>query len=247
MKNDFDPRRMPRPSFSGLPAFERRVGQGEAELLSEAEQEALLTISRLISVPARASLFVEGDEARFLYNIVSGVVETYCLSPSGDKRATAFLFARDLAGLGENGLYAGSAECLTEVTAFQIPVAKLDVLLACNPRLDAGLVSKLCHEWRKAQRHALTLGKREAVPRVASFLLWMRTVDYARQENLAHGQDEVVLPMSRHDIADYLGLTIESVSRSLHALQAQGLIQRKGPRRILLHDTDGLRALADAA
>ncbi|MDR5776738.1 MULTISPECIES: cyclic nucleotide-binding domain-containing protein, partial [unclassified Caballeronia] len=87
-----------RPSIFAAPF--RRDGDGSAvELLSVAEQEALMEVSRLVSIRRNTVLYPEGGEARFVYNLVSGVAETYQLVPNGERRITAFLFPRDLVGL----------------------------------------------------------------------------------------------------------------------------------------------------
>ncbi|WP_438396300.1 Crp/Fnr family transcriptional regulator [Caballeronia sp. DA-9] len=228
-----------RPSIYAAPF--RKDGDGmEVELLSRSEQDALMEVSQLISVRRHTVLYPEGGEARFVYNVVSGVAQTYQLQANGDKRITAFLFPRDLIGLSENGAYVATAQSLTPVTAFRIPFDALQAILERDPGLDIGLLCKLCHELRRSQHHAITVARNDAPARLASFLLWIEHA-YAPPGRLA---GELILPMTRHDIADYVGLTVESVSRALHALEAQGVIRRKGPRFITLLDTTKLRKLA---
>lgn len=231
-----------RPSIFAAPF--QKGGDGHAiELLSVAEQEALIAISQLVSVRRHTLLYSEGSEARFVYNVVSGVAETYQLLPNGDKRITAFLFARDLLGLSVDGRYVATARALTPVIAYRIPVDALEAILERDPRLDIGLLCKLCHELRASQHHTITVSKHEAHARVASFLLWLERV-HVQPARVA---GELTLPMSRHDVADYIGLSVESVSRALHFLEGEGAVLRKGPRTIALLDAAKLRRLAGQA
>lgn len=241
MKDDVSPAGRYRPSIFAAPF--RKTGDGSAvELLSVAEQDALIDASRLVSVRRNTVLYPEGGTAEFVYNIVSGVAETYQLLANGQKRITAFLFPRDLMGLSLNGTYVATGQSLTALTAYRIPLDALEAILERDPRLDLSLLCKLCHELRRSQHHALTVGKNDAVARIAGFLLWIEHA-YALPERAA---GELALPMARHDVADYVGLSVESVSRALHALETQGVIRRKGPRLITLLDMAALRALAGA-
>lgn len=228
-----------RPSIFAAPF--RKNGDGAmVELLSVAEQDELIAISQLVTVRRHTVLYPEGGEARFVYNIVSGVAETYQLLANGDKRVTAFLFARDLLGLSENGLYVATAQALTPLTAFRIPTDALQAILERDPRLDIGLLCKLCHELRRSLHHTVTVSKTEASARLAGFLLW---IDHAY---LPPGRKsgEVALPMSRHDVADYVGLSVETVSRALLSLETEGAIRRQGHRLISIIDAVKLKALA---
>ncbi len=228
-----------RPSIFAAPF--QKVGDGHAvELLSVAEQEALIAISQLVSMRRHTLIYSEGSEARFVYNVVSGVAETSQLLPNGDRHITAFLFARDLLGLSVDGRYVATARTLTPIVAYRIPVDALEAILERDPRLDIGLLCKLCHELRASQHHAITVSKHEAHARVANFLLWLEGV-HVQPAGVA---GELTLPMSRHDVADYIGLSVESVSRALHVLEDKGAVLRKGPRTIELLDAAKLRKLA---
>ncbi len=228
-----------RPSIFAVP-FQKHGDGTAVELLSTSEQDSLIGISRLVTVRRHTVLYPEGGEARFAYNIVSGVAETYQLLPDGHKRITAFLFPRDLMGLSENGIYVATAQSITPVIAYKVPVDALATILERDPRLDIGLLCKLCHELRRSQHHAITVSKNDAPARLASFLLWIQHA-YADPGRI---EGEVTLPMARHDIADYVGLSVESVSRALHFLEMQGAIRRKGTRLIEVLDRAKLRKLA---
>jgi CRP-like cAMP-binding protein len=239
MKDDVSRTSAYRPSIYAAPF--RRYGDGLAvELLSVAEQQALMDVSRLVSVRRNIVLYPEGGEARFVYNVVSGVAETYQILSNGERRITAFLFPRDLIGLSENGTYVSTAQSVTPLIAYRIPVEALEAILERDPRLDIGLLCKLCHELRRSQHHAITVSKNDAAARLAAFLVWIDRA-YIPPTRIA---GELTLPMARHDIADYVGLSVESVSRALHFLETQGAIRRKGPRLIELLDAEKLERLA---
>lgn len=228
-----------RPSIYAAPF--QKGGDGTAiELLSVGEQDALITISQLVSVRRNALMYAEGGEARFVYNIVSGVAKTFQSQPNGDRHVTAFLFPRDLLGLSVGGHYVATAQALTPVIAYRIPVEGLTSILERDPRLDIGLLCKLCHELRASQRHTITVAKHEATARLASFLLWINHVHVSAEKS----KEESVLPMSRRDLADYLGLSVETVSRALNSLEADQAILRRGHRTIALLDDTKLRTIA---
>ncbi len=227
-----------RPSIFAVP-FERGEDGRAMELLSVSEQDALMAVSPLVSVQRNGALYSEGEDANFIYNLVEGVAETYRLHADGEKRITAFLFPRDLLGLSANGAYVASARAITTLSAFRIPVGQLRTILKGNPALDISLVCKLCHELRSAQYHSMTVSKRDASVRLASFLLWMDQATAGPAGDVA----ALALPMSRHDIADYLGLSVEAVSRAFNALESKGLIKREGTRAVSLLERKKLCAL----
>ncbi|CAN7713999.1 Crp/Fnr family transcriptional regulator [Caballeronia sp. dw_19] len=228
-----------RPSIYATP-FQRSGDGAAVELLSVSEQDELIGISRLINVRRHTVLYPEGGQALFVYNIVSGVAQTYQLQPNGDRRITSFLFPRDLMGLSENGTYVATAQSLTPVIAYKIPIDALGAILERDPRLDINLLCKLCHELRQSQHHTITVSKNDGPARLANFLLWIERAYVTPGQPVG----ELMLPMTRHDVADYVGLSVESVSRALHSLESQGAILRNGPRFITLLDISKLRRLA---
>lgn len=216
-----------RPSIFGIPFAE--AGDGSAvELLSEEDQDRLVVISSLVRFRRNTVIYADGSRSNFIYNIVGGVVETYGVLPTGDRRISAFFFPRDLLGLSENGRYTGTAQTVTAVTAYRIPLDGLTNLLRRDPELDFHFLCKLCHELREAQRHAIALALREIGAKLAKFLLLLDRHSLPTVEQPNH----VAIPMTRDDIADFVGLTVESVSRALHSLEKDGLIMRHGPRII---------------
>ncbi len=231
--------RIPPPSIFAKP-FARSTDPGSVQLLAEDEQTALASISRIVEMRRNTVIYPEGGRAQFVYNIVSGVAETYHLLPDGERRITSFLFASDLLGLSENGEYVGTAQALTPIVAYKMPCEAFERLVRRDPKLDVALLCKLCHELRQSERHVITNSQHDARARVAAFILWLWRSEVPALTN----EVTVTLPMLRHDIADYLGLSAESVSRVLLQLETAHLIQRKGPRALELLDIPGLRHMA---
>lgn len=228
-----------RPSIFAAP-FEND-GDGRAvELLSAAEQDTIMQVSELVEIPRSTVIYSEGEVSHFVYNIVNGVAETYRLETDGEKCVTAFLFPHDLIGLSADGFYVSTAKALTPLSVFRIPIRSLKAILERDPRLALGLLCKLCHELRHSQYHAITVSKHDASVRLARFLLWIQ------QANIDSIEDRtaIILPMSRQEIADYVGLSIEAVSRGLHFLESEGAVARDGPRLISIKDREKLRLLA---
>lgn len=229
----------PPPSIFAKP-FARSIDCGSVQLLAEDEQRALIEISRVVEFRRNTVIYPEGGRAYFVYNIITGVAETYYLMSSGERRVSAFLFPSDLLGLSESGEYVATAQALTPIVAYKIPVGELERLVKRDPKLDVALLCKLCHELRQSERHVLTAVEHDGKARVARFILWL----WRSEIPVLGNEQSVTLPMLRHDIADYLGLSTESVSRSLLQLETRGLIRRQGPRILLLLDIPGLQHAA---
>ncbi len=222
-------------------SFGSRNEFGAKQLLTADEQAELLSISSVAEFRRNTVIYPEGGKTSFIYNIISGVAETYHLLPGGERHVTTFLFPSDLLGLSESGRYIATAQALTSLLAYKIPFDPLERLIRRDPALDVVLLCKLCDELRQSERHAIIAAKHDARARLAGFILWLRQ---SRLPVLTN-EGSVTLPMLRHDIADYLGLTTESVSRALSQLEADGLIRRQGPRTLLLTDICGLQKAAD--
>ncbi len=231
--------KFPPPSIYAKP-FARSSDGSSVQLLTPDEQAALTDISRVAELRRNTVIYPEGGRAQFVYNIISGVAETYYLLPNGERRVSSFLFPSDLLGLSENGEYVATAQALTPVVAYKIPSEALARLVRRDPKLDVALLCKLCHELRQAERHILMAVQHDGRARVARFILWL----WRSELPVLATEDTVSLPMLRHDIADYLGLSPESVSRALLQLETSHLIKRQGPRALQLLDVPGLRRMA---
>lgn len=185
---------------------------------------------------ADEQLFTEGDSAFFVYKVLRGIVRSSRSLANGIRSVDAFSVAGDLVGLDFKKARAFTAEAITDVF---VSVARLDIIFV-RPAADGDAAQELLAatslELQRTQRRTILLAMK-ARQRVASFLLEM-------SERL--GQQEIVdLPMPRQDIADYLGLTIETVSRVLMEFDRTYLTVSRSSRRIALLDPPALRRMAE--
>jgi len=193
-------------------------------------------ISSLQKKAAGATLFSEGDVAENVYEVVRGVLRLCKLLPDGRRQVTGFVWAGHLFGLAPEGTHIYTAEAITEVTVCRYPRSAIDRLVEEMPGFARRLVTMTAQELRTAQEQMLLLGRKSATEKVASFLLLV-----------SEGQgdsDEIEVPMGRGDIADYLGLTIETVSRTLTKLKRDGLIALPTAAHVELRDREQLEELA---
>jgi CRP/FNR family nitrogen fixation transcriptional regulator len=168
--------------------------------------------------------------------VVSGVVRISKLLPDGRRQISAFHTAGDMFGFETDELHHASAEAVVPV---KLVAYKWQSLLAEGTQ-SASLVRDLLNltmiGLRRTQEHLLLLGRKNALERVAAFLLEMA-------KRAKPGQ-VIELAMPRHDIADYLGLTLETVSRMFAELKALGAIRLEGARRVHLLDKERLAAMS---
>jgi CRP/FNR family transcriptional regulator, nitrogen fixation regulation protein len=176
-------------------------------------------------------VFGEGEPADYVYKVASGAVRSFRILADGRRQIAEFHLPGDVFGIELDAARRIAAEAVGEAT---LVVARRTQLFADEAGGPA-LWRKACGDLRRSQDHALTLGRRSASERVAAFFLEMA-------ERTEAG-DILDLPMSRQDIADYLGLTIETVSRTITGLQADGLIDATCCRRIRLLDKHALAQL----
>jgi CRP/FNR family nitrogen fixation transcriptional regulator len=181
-----------------------------------------------------AEIFGESESADYVYKVLSGSVRAYKVLSDGRRQVTAFYLPGDVFGI-ESGLeHSNSAEAIDKATILVVRRSSVFSTAESNSEVARHLWSITAAELRRSQNHALLLIK-TAKERIAAFLLDMA-------ERLA-GKGFVELPMSRQDIADYLGLTIETVSRTLTTLSEGSTIQFLASRRIVLSNPTQLNEL----
>jgi CRP/FNR family nitrogen fixation transcriptional regulator len=188
-----------------------------------------------ISFARGEEIYGEGEEASSFYQVVSGAVRTYKVLEDGRRQIGAFHLAGDVFGLEAGEEHAFTAEAVGDCT---IRVAQRTTVVAMAGRdaiVAADLWTRTALSLRQAQDHMLLLGRKTAEEKVASFLLHMA------KRSSADGVIE--LPMSRQDIADYLGLTIETVSRTFTHLEHISAIELPSSRRIVLRNRSNLQRL----
>jgi CRP/FNR family transcriptional regulator len=189
------------------------------------------------------TIFVEGDPAEYVYNLSSGDVRLYKLLADGRRQITGFLRSGDFLGLVKQEAYAYGAEAIDNVVLCCMRVIDLERLLRELPAVRDRLLDMSRDELAAVQEQMLLLGRKSAREKVLSFLLLRAQQDYDRDEEETAVLD---LPMSRIDIADYLGLTIETVSRTFTALKEEGLIELPSAQHVVLPNLDAVEAAASA-
>jgi CRP-like cAMP-binding protein len=180
-------------------------------------------------------IFGEGDSADFVYVIRSGTVRLCRLLSDGRRQIGAFYFAGDTFGLEPDDERRLSAEAVTDCEIVAMPRQTVLRHAERDPDYARKLWGLAATDLAEARDHMLLLGRQTAMERIASFLLGMA----------ARNRDggTVALPMTRQDIADYLGLTIETVSRTLSRLEDQGVLELTTARNIALKNPTLLRRL----
>jgi CRP/FNR family transcriptional regulator len=209
--------------------------------IPDADLERLNMLAERISLTADQPLFHEGDQADHVFNVTSGSVRLYQLMPDGRRHVAGFLFAGDFLGLAEGADYAWTAEAMEPATLCRFRKADYAALMAERRELESALLTRAGHELAAAQARMLLLGRKTAIERVASFLLGLPASDPMRP--IEPGQ--VRLPMTRGEIADYLGLTLETVSRCLGRLKRSGLVRQISLNDFRLERPEALREVAE--
>jgi CRP-like cAMP-binding protein len=187
-----------------------------------------------MSFARNTEIYGENEPAEFFYKVIGGTVRTYKVLNDGRRQIGGFYIAGDVFGLEAGEHHAMSAEAICDSKVLVIKRSALVNLAATNSHIARELWSLTSRELLRVQDHILLLIQ-TAQERVAGFLLEMA----AR----APAGNTIELPMSRQDIADYLGLTIETVSRTLSVLEHDLAIEVPSSRRIVLRNRSVLRAL----
>lgn len=186
------------------------------------------------------TLFIEGDRCESFYIITDGCVRLHKMLADGRRQITGFLFESDFLGLALRERYAYTAESVTAVSVCRYSKVRLEELFAEFPAMERRLLSVASNDLAAAQDQMLLLGRKTALERVASFL-HLLVHRLKRKEHPAH---RIALPMTRTDIGDYLGLTIETVSRSLSKLKRDGVIRFASAQDVEIVSSDRLAELA---
>lgn len=192
--------------------------------------------------PAKTPIFHQGDDAEHFFRVNSGVVMIYRLLENSQRQITGFCTAGDFFGLSPDATYHDTA--MTVTTANIVSVSMQDV--EDNPELRQEIFTSTCGLLEDAQNMMMTLSKKTAGEKVAAFLLMLANRQAAHSANAELRKTEVKLPMSRLDIADYLGLTIETVSRRLTDLKTSGIIDLPTRHTANIREWRELETLAGA-
>jgi CRP/FNR family nitrogen fixation transcriptional regulator len=200
-----------------------------------AERDALELTGVTVHAAADHQIYAEGDEARCFYKVVSGVVRTCRFLSDGRRQIDAFHREGDVFGFEAGADHRMSAEAVTECTVIAYRRRGLETMVSQDDRLGRWFFTHAMNCMASTREHSLLLGRASAAQKIAAFLL-----EVGDREG---GGAVVDLMMSRQDIADYLGLTIETVSRTLSQLERDSVIGLPSARRVVLKDRRMLRGL----
>ena len=181
-----------------------------------------------IAYPRNVEIYGEGEPAEYLYKVISGAVRVTKLLDDGRRQITAFHLPGEIFGLELGKEHRFSAEAISDCSILVVSRNAVVALATRDAEVARQLWTLTADALEQVQEHMLVLGCMNAKERVANFLLQLA--------NRLSAGDEVELPMSRQDIADYLGLTIETVSRTITQLEHDALITLPSSRRILLRN-----------
>ncbi len=209
--------------------------------LEDDEVRALAEITQTLRVEAGKTIFSEGDAAEAMYNVTSGTVKLYKLLPDGRRQITGFLGSGDFLGLSFDDTYAYSAETVTVAALCRFPRRKMEAVLDAFPKVQRRLFSMATTELAAAQDQMLLLGRKTAKEKICSFLMMLSQ----RAGRRGQKENPVFVPMSRADIADYLGLTTETVSRTFTQLKTSGVISLQEGNKIRLGNLDAIYDMAE--
>lgn len=192
-------------------------------------------------VAASEPVFHEGEAADSVFSLTSGTVKLSKLLGDGRRQIVGFVFPGDFFGFPAEGLYPYTAEAVTPVGLCRFPSGRLAQLRTEAPDLERLLFDRMVADLALAQEQMLLLGRMTAREKIAHFLLTLSR----RAQRRGDPASPVALTMSRQDLADFLGLTIETVSRTFTQLKRDGLIALPRPEVVDLVDPAALRRVAD--
>lgn len=183
-----------------------------------------------------AEIFGDGETADYAYRVVSGAVRTIRFSGEGRRQILGFHLPGDVIGLESGGQHTLSAEAICDSELVLVRRSMIDAATARDTGAAGALIALMQRQLQKAQEHTLVLGRKGAGERVAAFLLQLT----------GRANCEIDLPMSRADIADYLALTIETVSRAFTQMERDHTIALPSSRHVLVRDRCALETLEAA-
>jgi CRP/FNR family transcriptional regulator len=226
---------------SSHPCYHCQV-RGQA-LCSALDCNALAEFKRLgptLRLSAGQTLFREGDSASRVFTLTRGSLRLYKLLPDGRRQIVGFKFAGDFLGISVEDEHKFTADLIEDTEFCSFPRNRFAAFLSEHPTLEYLLYRFAAHELCAAQKQLVLLGRKSATERMASFIL--------RQASRTGRQEPkgiVDLPMTRADIADYLGLTKETVSRALSSFRARRLIRFRTMHELQILDRAMLQRIAE--
>jgi CRP/FNR family nitrogen fixation transcriptional regulator len=221
------------------PDFASFLAQGATDFAAnDGKGDALELLGSVVTVRAGAEIYGEGDRATAWYRVQSGVLRTCKLLPDGRRQVEDFLFPGDFFGLETRGEHSFAAEAITAATVVRYSRPRLAATAATDSRLAARLLDVTLEQLGKVHNRLMLLGRKTAEEKLATFLLEML------ERSPDADADAIDLTMSRTDIADYLGLTIETVSRTFSMLKHEGAIALLSAQHVVILDQGALEAMS---
>jgi len=192
---------------------------------------------------ARRDIVIEEAEpANHLFKVVAGTLRATKLLPDGRRHITSFVSPGDFFGFTNNGHYLQTVDAIEDTALIRYSRRSLEHLMETDPQTRYCLYIEMRKALLAADEHLLLLGRKTAVERVAAFLLSL--AGHAPNTGSC-GPKEIVLRMNRSDIADYLGLSVETVSRTFTRLCRRKIISLPTPERVVLVRRDALQRIGD--
>ncbi len=222
--------------------FDAAAGQRVKPPLTAAQRRQLMALATRVRLKPRTIIYREGDALSDIFFVGEGLVKSFRDLASGRRRIVTFLFPRDMFGLAEAGCYVNTTKTILESLIYRIPSETLTAALHRDAELQFRFLLKVAEKLRESQRQAIVLGRRDAVGRLAMFFKMLEP-DGTRR----HHHDLIPVPMRRADIAEYLGLSAETVSRAARLLAARKIVAFVGDHAVRVNDRAGFEALVASA
>jgi CRP/FNR family transcriptional regulator len=210
--------------------------------LDDVEIRDLAASSHRIPLKEGETLIWDGDGAQHSYVVTRGTLRASKSSDDGRRQILDFLFTGQFIGIPSSPAYPFNVEALTDAEVCRFERKKLEQLMAKYPTVEKGYRIGAARQLEDAYEHAYALGRRTAMERVAAFLLDLHASSCPKT-----AAGILKLPMTRADIADFLGLTLETVSRAFSRLKSLGVIRLPSAQEVELRDAERLKALAGSA
>jgi CRP/FNR family nitrogen fixation transcriptional regulator len=207
--------------------------------LMPAVPPALDALAAMLRYQAGQFIYRSADPTEFWYCILSGAARKYAVNPNGSRRIVDFLLPQDLFGIGRDGRHRFGVDVIADgTTIVRYPGRLVERLADSDPCVARQIREAAFESIRRLETRMLMLGLGRARERVGAFLL-----ELAERLGQRRCPGEICLPMSRCDVADYLALAVETVSRVFTQLRFQGVIRLNGLRNIQVCDWDGLEGI----
>jgi CRP/FNR family transcriptional regulator len=211
---------------------------------SSPDLDYLFSEGRSCHFGAGDNIITEGEPTTYVYDLLNGTVALSRNGRDGRRQILAFMGARQFLGASSTPGYPNLAVALTSVDAIRYPRSALEKALNTTPEFASNFRMILTRILESSHDHVYTIGQRSAIERLASFLLYLRANQARFSEDGPRDPSEYIdLPMTRLDIADFLGLTIETVSRAFSALKEKNLVAFTDSHSCEILEIDKIREL----